>query len=106
MILNYQVPTVLQGLSSPSIIILSGHLILAVLRVYLSISRMAAFSAGSTTWEETLEVFSVKFRHETDLDVLSVDLVGVVREKMQPAHVSRWLRLDMIFKEPQQIYAV
>jgi hypothetical protein len=62
MILSYQVPTVLQGLSSPSTFTLLGHLILAVLCVYLSISRMVAFSAGSTSWEETFEVFSVKFR--------------------------------------------
>jgi hypothetical protein len=33
MILNHQVPTVLQELSSPSRVTLSGHLILAVLYV-------------------------------------------------------------------------
>jgi hypothetical protein len=40
---------------------------------------------------KTLEAFSAKLRHETELDALSEDLIGVVRETMQPAALAHWL---------------
>jgi hypothetical protein len=50
---------------------------------------------------KVLQAFSLTLRDETDLDRLSPELLGVVRETVQPAHASLWLRSNTASKGEQ-----
>jgi hypothetical protein len=85
----------IQVSQSPSAIVLSTLLIAAVfqpLRRRLQATIDWRFYRRKYDVARTLEAFSAALRTETDLARLNERLVAVVRETMQPVHVSLWLR--------------
>ncbi len=89
----------------PQLAIVASTLVIAALfnplrrRIQSFIDRR--FYRSKYDARKTLETLSARLRDETDLDSLTGEVVRVIKETIQPAHASLWLRPETTSKKDE-----